>query len=126
MRVRQTVLLVEDDDALRRLYRQELSMAGFLVEEARSGFEALRRLDSAPPDLVVLDLALPGVDGFTVRYELAAQAHTRSIPIVIVTGSSENLDALEVTCVLRKPVSGDRLVETVRKCLVSGAPSSGA
>jgi CheY-like chemotaxis protein len=119
---RQTVLIVEDDTALRRLYRDALSIAGFDVREARSGFEALRTLDSHPPDIVVLDLMLPGVDGFMVRDELAAHAHTRSIPLVVVTGSAQNLDDLEVTCLLRKPVSPEELVNVVRKCLGSTAP----
>lgn len=122
MPVRQTVLVVEDDDDLRRLYRHALSMGGFEVQEARGGFEALRRLASIPPDIVVLDLMMPGVDGFTVRQELAAQAHTRTIPLVVVTGSAENLDHLEVTCLLRKPVAPDELVKVVRKCLAAGAP----
>lgn len=123
---RQTVLIVDDDDNLRRLYRHILSMEGFDVQEARGGFEALRRLDSAPPDIVVLDLALPGVDGFMVRHELAAHAHTRSIPIVVVTGSTGNLDYLDVACVLKKPVSPDDLVRVVRKCLASGAATEGS
>jgi CheY-like chemotaxis protein len=119
---RQSVLIVEDDDELRRFYRHALSMAGYDVREARGGFEALRRLDSDRPDIIVLDLLMPGVDGFTVRQELAAHAHTRSIPLVVVTGLVENLDRLEATCLLRKPVSPDDLVTVVRKCLTSGSP----
>jgi len=119
---RQTVLIVEDDTDLRKFYRHALALAGYDVKEAPGGFEALRTLDSDPPDIVVLDLTLPGVDGFMVRRELAAHAHTRSIPIVVVTGSAENLDYLEVACLLRKPVSPDDLVNVVRKCLASGAP----
>jgi DNA-binding response OmpR family regulator len=119
---RQTVLIVEDDTDLRKYYRHALSIAGFDVQEARGGFEALRTLDLNPPDIVVLDLMLPGVDGFVVMQELAAHAHTRSIPLVVVTGSAENLDHLDVTCLLRKPVSPEDLVNVVRKCLSSGAP----
>jgi CheY-like chemotaxis protein len=122
MAVRRSVLVVEDDDELRRLYRHALSMGGFDVREARGGFEALRRLDSDPPDIIVLDLLMPGVDGFTVRQELASHAHTRSIPLVVVTGLVQNLDHLEVTCLLRKPVAPDDLVTVVRKCLASGSP----
>ena len=116
-----TVLIVEDDAALRPSYRVALTFEGYDVQEARGGFEALRRLESNRPDLVILDLSLPGVDGFTVRQELAAHAHTRHIPIVIVTGSQENLDHMEVACLLRKPVSPDRLIEAVKSCLASGA-----
>jgi DNA-binding response OmpR family regulator len=118
---RQSVLIVEDDDELRRLYRHTLAMAGFDVYEARGGFEALRRLDTTPPDIIVLDLMLPGVDGFAVRRELAAQAHTRDIPIVIVTGATAGLDDLEVDCLLKKPVAAEELVLTVQRCLALGA-----
>lgn len=126
MTSRHTVLIVEDDTDLRRMYRQALSMAGYDVQEARSGFEALRTLDSNPADIVVLDLALPGVDGFMVRHELSAHAHTRHIPIVVVTGTTNGLDGLNVNCLLKKPVSAEDLVIAVRRCLASGAASNGA
>jgi len=125
MAPQQTVLIVEDDADLRRMYSQALLMSGFVVREARGGFEALQKVDSDPPDIVVLDLSLPGLDGFTVHAELAAHAHTRSIPIVVVTGRTGNLDDLDVACVLRKPITPDSLVIAVRKCLASGAGSAG-
>jgi CheY-like chemotaxis protein len=125
MAPQQTILIVEDDAELRRMYSQALLMAGFLVREARGGFEALQKVDSDPPDIVVLDLSLPGLDGFTVQAELAAHAHTRSIPIVVVTGTTGNLDELDVACVLRKPITPDNLVVAVKKCLGSVAGSVG-
>ena len=123
---RKTILIVEDDDDLRRLYRQDVALAGFEVEEARSGFEALRMLDTRSPDLVVLDLALPGVDGFAVRHELAAHAHTRHIPIVVVTASDADPATLDVPCILKKPVTTERLVQAIHTCLSSGAGPAGA
>ena len=122
----QSVLIVEDDAELRRLYSHSLLMAGFVVREARGGFEALQKVDSDPPNIVVLDLSLPGLDGFTVQAELAAHAHTRSIPIVVVTGTTGNLDDLDVACLLRKPVTPDGLVVAVKKCLASGTGSAGS
>ena len=120
MTARRTVLIVEDDEDLRRLYRHTLAMAGYDVQEARGGFEALRRLDTVAPDLIILDLLLPGVDGFTVRRELSAQAQTRHIPIVVVTGTSVDIEKLDVDCVLKKPVSPEELVQIVQRCLSSG------
>src|SRR6476619_7245351 len=125
MAPQQTVLIVEDDADIRRMYSQALLMAGFLVREARGGFEALQKVDSDPPDIVVLDLSLPGLDGFTVHAELAAHAHTRSIPIIVVTGTTGNLDDLDVACLLRKPITPDSLVIAVKKCLASSAGSVG-
>jgi DNA-binding response OmpR family regulator len=125
MPARQTILIVEDDVALRRLYRTALSFAGFDVQEAGDGFDALKSLDSKPPDLVVLDLALPALSGHVVCEELAAQAHTRDIPVVIVTGSTGmEIYQLEADRVLTKPISPDRLVEVVRRCLAAGGATT--
>ena len=117
------VLIDEDDEQLRRLYRQALALGGYEVKAARGGFEALRHLDHQTPDVVVLDLVMPGVDGYAVRNELAAQAQTRHIPIVVITGSTEALNWLDVKCVLRKPVQPDELLRAVGNCLASGAAS---
>lgn len=118
------VLIVEDDLLLSQLYKTALGMAGFTVRQAADGLQALREIDADPPELIVLDLSLPVVDGFAVRQEVAAHAHTRDIPIVIVTGSTRDLDAMNVPCVLRKPVSPDQLVATVRRCITAGAPGA--
>jgi len=112
--------VVEDDPALRRMYRMVLSFAGFNVIEAEDGLSALQHLDDRAPDLVILDLMLPTVSGFIVQQEIAAHARTRDIPVVVVTGSEMNLDDLPVPYVLRKPVSPDQLVNTVQSCLGYG------
>ena len=116
------MLIVEDDPALRRMYRTALTLAGYEIVEADDGLPALHFFENRAPDLVVLDLMLPTMSGLIVQQEIAAHAHTRNIPIVIVTGSALSLDHLDVPCVLRKPVSPEDLVEAVRKCLVTGAP----
>jgi DNA-binding response OmpR family regulator len=112
-----TILIVEDDRDLRRLYRTALLVVGFEVKEAADGLSALRTMDSDPPNLVVLDLALPMLNGHVVREQIQSQATTCHIPIVIVTGSDQDLDNLPVASVLKKPVSAERLVWTVRTCL---------
>ena len=118
---RQTVLIVEDDEDLRHLFRTALALAGYDVIEAGDGLEALRWIDQSPPDLVILDLLLPRISGLVVQQEITAQAVTRQIPIVVITGSTMAADDLDVACFLRKPVSPDQLIETVRSCLTSGA-----
>lgn len=120
------ILIVEDDADLRRLFRNALTIAGYETEEAGDGIEALQLIENRPPDLVVLDLILRALDGLSVQQELASRALTSRIPIVIVTGSDLDTKALEVACVLRKPVSPDDLVRTVKHCLRSGAPAAGA
>jgi DNA-binding response OmpR family regulator len=117
------VLLVEDDVDLRRLYRAALSLDGFVVDEAGDGLHALRWIEQRRPDLIVLDLGLPTVDGLAVQQEIAGSALTRDIPILVVTGSTADLGSLAVFCILRKPVTPDELVAEVHRCLHSGAAS---
>jgi CheY-like chemotaxis protein len=121
-----TVLIVEDDESLRRQFKTILSCSGFIVREAADGFAAVRQIDHSPPSLIVLDLGLPGLDGIGVLQDLASQTDTRRIPIVIVTGWSADLSHLQVPCILRKPVSPESLVYAVQECLTSGPASAGA
>ena len=115
------ILIVEDNSDLRRMFKTALSLAGFHVDEAADGLEALRVVEERRPDLVVLDLVLRALDGLSVQQELAARTATANIPIVIVTGSTIDTDNVEVACVLRKPVMPDELIRTVRQCLRDGA-----
>lgn len=103
-----------------------LTIAGYVVEEASDGVEALQLIDNRPPDLVVLDLMLRALDGVSVQQELAARAFTRYIPIVIVTGSSLDPAGHNIACVLRKPVMPEELVKAVAACLTSGAATETA
>jgi two-component system KDP operon response regulator KdpE len=116
----QHILIVEDDEPLRRMIRQALTFAGYDVQEAGNGLHALRVIDSHPPDVVILDLGLPIISGQTVLAEIAAHAHTREIPVIVITGEPGTHDGLGSVCVLRKPFDVDQLVKTVRSCVASG------
>ena len=118
------VLIVEDDVDLRAMFRTVLQLSGFAVREAGDGYQALNLIEQQPPDLILIDLGLPRLDGLTVQAEVSAQALTRDIPIVIVTGEERDLSSVKTACVLRKPVSSDQLLATVRRCLASGAGRS--
>ena len=100
-----------------------LVAAAFDVIEAQDGIQALQRIDINPPDAIVLDLMLPGVDGFDINKELGTNPHTRHIPIVVVTGSSREENGLNVSCILRKPVAMDLLVAAVRNALLTADPA---
>ena len=110
-------LIVEDDSQLRHLYRATLVLAGFDVDQVADGLDALRLIEEQPPDLVVLDLRLPGLDGVFVHQEIAAREQTRKIPIVVVTGDPGDLVERDNLCILRKPVDPDASLATVRRCL---------
>ena len=99
-----------------------LRFASFETREARSGMEALAILDRWHPDLVVLDLVLPGIDGLAVQQELASHPGTQTLPVVVITGSQLPLDGVDVACVLRKPFTMDELLAAIQSCLrASGA-----
>ncbi|HEX6464675.1 MAG TPA: response regulator [Vicinamibacterales bacterium] len=114
------ILIVEDDADLRRMFRITLMVAGYDVEEASDGIEALQLIENRPPDLVVLDLVLRALDGVSVQQDLAARAVTQHIPVVIVTGSKLEPGGVNVACVLRKPIMPDELVRTVGMTLAAG------
>jgi CheY-like chemotaxis protein len=116
-----SILIVEDDHELRRMFRHALGLAGYAVSDTSDGIHALQIIEQHRPDLIVLDLGLPLLSGLDVQQEIAAHAQTRDIVVVIVTGSSAPLEGLGVDCVLRKPVSPDEVVLTVRRCFAARA-----
>jgi CheY-like chemotaxis protein len=103
------------------MFRHALSVAGYAVSETSDGVNALRLIELEPPDMVILDLGLPMLSGLDVQRELASNPQTRNIPVVIVTGSSAELDGLGVECVLRKPISPDDVVDVVKQCFAAHA-----
>ena len=116
---RKKILIVEDDPSLRELYRTSLTIAGYSVTAVEDGIVALRRIESDPPDLVILDMVLPRLGGRDVQQELAAHAETRHIPILVVTGTdTRDLNAADFPCILRKPVRSDALIAAVDDCLL--------
>jgi DNA-binding response OmpR family regulator len=87
-----TVLLVDDEDQLRRVMRDLLEREGYTVYEAADGVQALDETDRRAPDIIVLDLNLPGLDGYDVLAQLRTRPATRQIPVVVLTakGDEEN------------------------------------
>jgi type II secretory ATPase GspE/PulE/Tfp pilus assembly ATPase PilB-like protein/CheY-like chemotaxis protein len=90
------VLLVDDEDQLRRAMRDLLERQGYSVLEARDGAEALAEIDRANPDLVILDLNLPGVDGYTVLAQVRSREVTRNLPIIVLTAKGDEDNEVRV------------------------------
>src|SRR5690606_33687012 len=84
------ILIADDDTATRKLYREVLELRHFAVEEARTGRECVDLARSHRPSLIVLDLHMPILDGFSAARELKTHSGTRSIPIVAVSGASRD------------------------------------
>ena len=110
--------MVEDDHALRDLYRSTLRAAGYAVIGVEDGREALKMVETGKPRAVVLDLALPRLDGREVSRELRANPTTQDIPVLIVSGTdTSDLDPDQFACVLKKPIEPDTLVHAVQQCM---------
>ena len=120
------VLIVEDDLSTRALYRAYLSLAGFRTADAHNGFQALEKAHELVPDVVLTDLAVPGMDGFEFARALQTSAATCNIPIVAVTGHSEYLDQPDrfrnvgIMRVFVKPCEPQVIIEALRGLLASG------
>lgn len=91
---KESILLVEDDEDILDLVRYNLEKEGFCVRGVSSGEEALEAARSRAPDLVVLDLMLPGVDGLEVCRRLKADPLLRHIPVVMLTAKGEEADVV--------------------------------
>ncbi len=91
-----TVLLVDDEDQLRRVMRDLLEREGYRVAEAQNGIEALDQVDRHAPDIIVLDLNLPGLDGYGVLSHLRSRPATAKIPVVVLTARGDEDNEVRV------------------------------
>src|SRR5580765_4166348 len=125
------ILIVEDDPDIAALVARYLDKAGFVTERVASGREALQTIAARPPELLVLDLMLPHVDGLEVCRLLRANEATAGIPIIMLTAraeESERIVGLELGAddYLPKPFSPNELVARVRALLRRAQRAQGA
>jgi len=116
------VLVVEDDPETRRFYALALMADGFATEEAHNGFQALDKATTASPDLILSDIAVPGLDGIELCRRLRADPRTAAIPILAVTGHDDRhypdrARAAGANQVLIKPFAPETLVAEARHLL---------
>jgi CheY-like chemotaxis protein len=90
------VLLVEDEDQLRRVMKDLLEREGYIVAEARDGVQALDQVDRFAPDVIILDLNLPGLDGYGVLTQLRSRPATRDIPVMVLTAKGDEDNEVRV------------------------------
>ena len=127
------ILIVEDDLGTRVMYRDYLVDSGFRIVDAHNGHQALAKARELPPDAVVTDLAVPGMDGFEFCRALKQSAGMDHIPILAVTGHSEYLqqpnrfEQAGIAQVLMKPCPPDVIERELRRLLeLRPAPTSQA
>jgi type II secretory ATPase GspE/PulE/Tfp pilus assembly ATPase PilB-like protein/CheY-like chemotaxis protein len=117
-----TILLVEDEDSLRKVLKDLLEMEGYHVVEARDGAEAMEQVDRHTPDLVLLDLNLPNVDGHTVLRKLRSESRTEHLPVVVLTARGDEDNEVKVlkagaTDFITKPFRPKALVARISASL---------
>jgi len=116
------ILVVDDYEDAREMYAEYLRFCGFRVAEARNGNEALEQAFSLMPDLILMDLSLPGMDGWEATRQLKADPRTARIPVVALTGhalagASEGAKRAGCDSFVTKPCLPDDLVIEVRRML---------
>lgn len=126
-RARPLVLIVEDERDLRVLYAEHLSLCGFEVVQAANGAEAITTTSSLSPDVVLMDLSLPVVDGWEATRFLKNDERTAHIPVVALTahhGAGELQKATHAGCdwFVPKPCPPDALVAEIRRVLSTLPP----
>jgi two-component system cell cycle response regulator DivK len=117
-----TILLVEDNLHNRKIFQGVLAHAGFHVVEAADGAKALEAVAAERPDLILMDLSIPVIDGWECTRRLKADPNTRAIPIIALTahamrGDEEHARAAGCDGYLSKPISPKRVVEEVKRML---------
>ncbi len=118
----QTILIVEDNILNMELATDVLEHVGYTVRQAATAEIGLAEALRLPPDLILMDIALPGMDGVTMTYELKQHQQTRSIPIVFLTshamrGDQERALAAGGTLYLTKPLDTRTLAGTLKAVL---------
>jgi CheY-like chemotaxis protein len=126
-RERPLILLVEDQSDLRRLYAEQLAMSGFDVIEAEDGAQAIAHTTGRGPDVVLMDLSLPGIDGWEATRRLKGDDRTAHIPVVALTahdGAGELQRATDAGCdwFVPKPCPPAALIAEVRRVLAGLSP----
>jgi two-component system, cell cycle response regulator DivK len=124
---RPLVLVVDDYQDAREMYAEYLSFSGFRVAEAANGLEALEKAFELRPDVILMDLSLPGLDGWAATRQLKTDDRTRDIPVVALTGhalagASDGARQAGCDAFVTKPCLPDELVLEVKRVLERSQP----
>jgi two-component system, OmpR family, response regulator VicR len=123
METKQHLLYIEDEQEMIELVRLILARRGFEVIGANGGREGLEAVRNTLPDLVLLDLMMPDMDGWDVYQQMKADEATQNIPVIVVTAKAQSIDKVlglhiaKVDDYISKPFSPNELVESIEKVL---------
>ncbi|MEM9003022.1 MAG: response regulator, partial [Cyanobacteria bacterium P01_F01_bin.86] len=118
----QTILVVDDEPHIRKLLRQELEAAGYQVKEAQDGMEALSLVKATPPDLIILDVMMPNINGFDLAAVLKSNPATMAIPTIVLSiiQDQERGYRLGIDRYLSKPIDTEVLLRDIKTLLAQG------
>jgi CheY-like chemotaxis protein len=128
---RRTILIIDDQPFFINMQQTVLKQQGYQVLSSTSGPEGLKLAKKHKPDLILLDIEMPGMDGFAVCEQLKQDQELREIPVIIITGTQNpklNEKAFKVGAVVTvlKSVAGERLTNMIRILLEKGKPPAAA
>ena len=117
------ILCIEDEADMVELMRLILTQRGYKVTGTTDGYHGLEIIKKEKPDLVLLDLMMPNIDGWEVYQQMKADESTKHIPVIVVTAKTQNIDKVlglhvaKVEDYISKPFSPEDLVKSVEKVL---------
>jgi two-component system alkaline phosphatase synthesis response regulator PhoP len=119
---RAAILVVDDEEMIRSVLRLTLVRAGYDVTEAENGEDALSKVQEEMPDLILLDVMMPGMDGFAVCEQLRQSPDTADLPIIMLSARSDSLSRQKgrrvgATKYLTKPLEATKLLQHVEEAL---------
>lgn len=127
------ILVIDDDFQLRRLYEGKLKLEGFEVETALDGLKGLEKAESFQPHLILLDILMPGMDGFQVMEELKNDPQTKKIPVVFLTNLSRDegdikkgLELGAIAYLVKAHYTPSQVVAKIREFLKAYSPKEEA
>ena len=118
-----TILCIEDEPEMVDLIRLILGRRGFEVKGADGGVEGLKKIHAEAPDLILLDLMMPDMDGWEVYQQIKADEKTKKIPVIVVTAKAQSIDKVlglhiaKVDDYIAKPFNPQELLASVEKVL---------
>lgn len=121
---KQTIMIIEDDSFVMDIYKTKLSQDGFSVVEAENGTEALKKLKNIKPDLILLDIIMPYMDGLEVLKKIKESEETKNIPVILLTNLSQKEEVnkgMELGArdyLIKSHFTPSEVLEKIKSCLI--------
>jgi len=124
MKTKQKILIIEDSKTTVKILRDILIENGYDVDFFYDGIAGYARIESWKPDLVILDLIMPGMDGLSCLHRIKNNPETNTIPVIILTAKGTMRDVFEqkdIAAFIEKPFESEQIIQVVRSALISSS-----